>query len=155
MKRGIVLMLVGLLLGVGSLSAQYIVVGGYVTLPSQGVRWLSDRPDLKGKALLVEFFHSANAQCRERVEEVNRLAHTYNNILNVAVVAREPVEQVADILLHQYQYAYIALDEQGTLFAQYEVPHVPYALLLSERGEVLWFGNPTHLNAETIEQLLD
>lgn len=88
------------------------------------------------------------------MEEVNNLAYTYNNILDVVVVAREPVEQVASILLHDYQNAYVALDEQGNLFRQLEVPHVPYALLLSPQGEVLWLGNPTKLTTAILDKLL-
>lgn len=141
------------LLGAGVLSAQRVVVGSYV-LTSMDTEWLTDAPNLKGKALFVEFFHSANADCRARVEEVNELAYTYNNIMNVVVVAHEPAEQVASLLLHDYQNAYVAIDEQGLFFGRFEVPHVPYALLISERGEVLWLGNPMRLDKKTIEKLL-
>lgn len=141
------------MLGACALSAQRVAVGGYVA-PLQTTGWLTDCPNLKGKALLVEFFHSTNEQCKARVEEVNELAHTYNNILNVVVVAREPAEQVASILLHDYQNAYVALDEKGVIFEQLEVPHVPYAMLISPRGQVLWLGNPTRLTRATIEKLL-
>ena len=153
MKR-LVLIVMCVMLGAGALSAQRLVaVGRYIT-PTMNVKWLSDSPALGGKALLLEFFHSANSDCRSRVEEVNDLAYTYNNILDVVVVAREPVEQVASILLHDYQNAYVGIDEQGALFGQMEVPHVPYAILLSPRGEVLWLGNPTKLTTATLDKLL-
>ena len=141
-------------LGVGVLSAQRVSVGRYV-MPTLDAVWLSDRPALNdGKALFLEFFHSTNTQCRARVDEVNELAYTYNNILNVVVVAREPAEQVASILLHDYQNAYVAIDENGDVFKQLEVPHVPYSILISAQGEVLWIGNPTRLTKATREKLL-
>lgn len=141
-------------LGAGVLSAQRVAVGRYV-VPTLDAVWLSDRPVLnKGKALFLEFFHSTNQQCRARVDEVNELAYTYNNILDVVVVAREPAEQVASILLHDYQNAYVAIDENGDVFKQLEVPHVPYSILISAQGEVLWAGNPTRLTQATIEKLL-
>ena len=154
MKR-FLLIVVCVVLGVGALSAQRVAVGGYVApLHTNTMEWLTDTPNLKGKHLLVEFFHSANEQCRARVEEVNELAYTYNNILNVVVVAREPAEQVASLLLHDYQNAYVAIDERGVIFGQFEVPHVPYALLLSPQGQILWLGNPTRLTRVTIEDIL-
>ena len=88
------------------------------------------------------------------MEEVNDLAYVHGKALNVIVVAREPAEQVASTLLHDYQNAYVAIDEEGALFAQMEVPHVPYTILLSPRGEVLWLGNPTKLTTATLEKLL-
>ena len=157
-------------LGVGVLSAQRVSVGRYV-MPTLDAVWLSDRPALNdGKALFLEFFHSTNTQCRARVDEVNELAYTYNNILNVVVVAREPAEQVASILLHDYQNAYVAIDE----IARQVIRDIGYnsgemcfdgnscAVLTSVHaqspdiamGEVLWIGNPTRLTKATIEKLL-
>ena len=126
------------MLGACALSAQRVAVGGYVA-PLQTTGWLTDCPNLKGKALLVEFFHSTNEQCKARVEEVNELAHTYNNILNVVVVAREPAEQVASILLHDYQNAYVALDEKGVFLSSWRCHTSP--MPCSSRHEVRSWGS--------------
>ncbi len=141
-------------LGTGVLSAQRVAVGRYV-MPAMDVVWLSDRPVLNnGKILFLEFFHSTNELCRARVDEVNELAYTYNNILNVVVVAREPAEQVASLLLHDYQNAYVAIDEKGVVFKQLDVPHVPYSIFISAQGKILWAGNPARLTMATIEKIL-
>lgn len=124
------------------------LVGGDV------VEWITDRPQLKGRALLLDFFHTNNQLCLERVDEVNRWADKLSEKLNVVVVTREPSEQVAPILMHEYQYCYVAIDERGVLFQRYEVPYVPYAVLMDHRGEVLWIGNASSLRLETIENLL-
>lgn len=134
-------------------AAQRLAVGGYAPVMEKAL-WLTDTPQLQGKAVLLEFFHSTNSDCRERIEVANEWADTYNNIMNVVMIAREPAEQVASLLLHDYQYAYVAIDEAGRFFNLYEVPHVPYALLLSPQGEILYMGNPKHLDTKTIEKLL-
>lgn len=157
MKRLVTMVVCALVLTCGTMCAQQRhAVGGYALPIGNHREWLSDRPeDLVGKALLVEFVHTANSRCREDVEKANEWAHTYNNILNVVMVTREPAEQVVAVLMHEYQYAYVALDEQGTIYRKFEVPHVPYAVLLSPQGGVLWMGNPANLNGEMLEQLLD
>lgn len=158
MKRFVLILLATLcgvwVLGIDSLAAQSVVVGARAPR-LQGNEWLTDSPDLKGKALLVEFFHSTNQTCRERIEPLNNLGNRFKEQLNVVVVVREPREQVVNLLLHEYQYFYIALDEQGSIFRTFEVRYVPYAVLMDHRGNILWTGNSSQLTDSVIDKYIN
>lgn len=134
-------------------SAQVITVGARAPRLSNS-EWLTDTPSLRGKALIVEFFHSTNDACQERIEPLNSLADTYKERLNVVVVAREPREQIAEMLLHDYQFFYVAIDEGGRVFKDFEVRYVPYSLLIDERGTILWTGNSALLDGKIIDKYL-
>lgn len=156
MKRALICIFVYLCVAMPEVWSQRVVVGGELsrTLSREGVEWLTDRPSTRGKALLVEFFHTTNVACMEHVDVLNEWAGELAEWLNVVVVTREPSEQVAPILMHEYQYSYVAIDEGGVLFNLYEVPYVPYAVLIDPKGEVLWVGNGAALSKENIKKLL-
>ncbi len=136
------------------LAAQHVEVGAYAP-KIEGVEWISDCPDSQGKYLLIQFFHSANHHCREGIELCNNLAREYRSVMDVVTLTREPAEQVAAMLLHQYQYCYVATDESGELFRAFETDHVPYALMVDPNGHIIWAGNPTRLTTTNIEKLLN
>ena len=63
-------------------------------------------------------------------------------------------EQVADMLLHEYQYFYVATNENGSVFRLFDVTHVPYAVIVNAKGIIVWAGNPLTLTDKTIEKIL-
>ena len=146
-------LLLAIVLGTSSAHAQSITQGARAPRLSSSA-WLTDRPTLKGKALLVEFFHSTNQECRERIDELNQIAALYKESLNVVVVAREPQEQIAEMMLHEYQHFYVAIDEAGTIFKSFDVRYVPYSVLTNHRGVILWTGNSALLDQSTIDKII-
>ncbi len=136
-----------------SLLAQRVVVGSRAP-QIKGVEWISDRLEKSDKALMVEFFHSSNKDCREHIDHLNALACDYRHEMDVLMLTREPSEQVAGMLLHEYQYFYIAADESGGLFRAFDVKHVPYAVIISPKGVVVWAGNPLTLTNEILKKTL-
>lgn len=136
-----------------TLSAQRVEVGYYAPR-IEGVEWISDPYVASNKYLLVEFFHSTNQDCRARIEVCNSLARDYRNSLEVVMFTREPSEQVASMLLHDYQYFYVGVDESGKLFRAFGTNYVPYAVVINPKGRIVWTGNPTLLTKDTLEKLL-
>lgn len=118
------------------------------------VEWISDCPEKSNKAMMVEFFHSSNEECREHIEHLNALACDYRKEMDVVMLTREPSEQVAGMLLHEYQYFYVATDESGAMFRAFGVSHVPYAVIVNRKGVIVWCGNPMILNYATLKKLL-
>lgn len=133
--------------------AQRVEVGSYAPY-IHNVEWISDRPDRSDKALMVEFFHSSNRDCREHIDHLNALACDYRKEMDVVMLTREPSEQVAGMLLHEYQYFYVATDESGDMFRAFGVSHVPYAVIANRNGVIVWCGNPLVLNDSAIKKLL-
>ncbi len=153
MKRVLVIILL-IASAVSHISAQNVEVGAYAP-PIGNVEWISDKPELSPeKFLLIEFFHSANSDCRKEIEECNERARIYRDTMDVIVLTREPSEQVAGMLLHQYQYFYVATDESGETFRSFGTNHVPYALIVNPKGAIVWAGNPVRLTTTTIDKIL-
>lgn len=153
MKRTLCILIA--LLGITlSLSAQRVEVG--LSAPRiGGVEWISDTPELKESVRLLIFFHSSNEECRTGIANCNALAYEFRNDVNIVVITKEPAEQVASLLMHEYQFFYAATDEDGSLFEAFNVRHVPYAVIINREGEVAWMGNPLYLKKKTIQQIID
>ena len=152
MRRLAIILLLTLLF-VGTISAQKVAIGSRAPRIER-VEWLSDRPDMVGRAMLVEFFHSSNTICRSRIDYCNRLAAELTDSLTLVIVAREPEEQIAPLLFKEYQYYYIAVDSSGELCKSYGVPYVPYSVVVGRRGIVRWTGNSQTLDLPTLHTII-
>ena len=103
MKRFLCILLVAIACSnAASLWAQRVEVGSRAPHIAD-VEWISDPLEESGKWLMVEFFHSSNKDCREHIDHLNALAKDYRHDMEVLVLTREPSEQVAAMLLHEYQ----------------------------------------------------
>lgn len=152
MKR--TLCIIFLLLGAAlSLSAQQVEVGSRAPRIGQ-VEWISDTPQLGERALMVEFFHSSNKDCRDHIAPCNTISHMFLDEMDVVMLTREPSEQVASLLMHEYQFFYVASDESGATFRAFGAKHVPYAVIIDTKGVIVWTGNPWSLTKEIIENAI-
>lgn len=153
MKR-LFCILLSAIFGLLTAAAQLVEVGSHAPR-IRNVEWISDRPELADERfLMVEFFHSAAEDSRAHIEPCNALARDYRKQMDVVVLTREPAEQVAGMLLHEYQYFYVASDESGQTYRAFGVSHVPYAVIVNPKGIIVWAGNPIKLTTTTIEKLL-
>lgn len=137
----------------GAVSAQKLVIGEKA--PELKVaEWLSGEPSTEGKALLIEFFHTSSKPSVARLETLDSLANRYSDRLNVAVVSKEAKERVEEILQPGSRAYYPALDDAGRTFESFGVSFVPFGVLVDKKGRVVWFGNPSSLDEETLEGAL-
>jgi hypothetical protein len=153
MKRTLCI-LFALLGAAASLRAQRAEVGAKAPRIS-GVEWISDAPEEIGGITMVLFFHSSNKECRELIEVCNALAYNFRDNMNVIVLTREPAEQVASLLMHDYQFFYVATDEKGDLFEDFGARHVPYAVIINRKGRIEWTGNPCYIDQNTIQNIIN
>lgn len=153
MKRTLCILL-ALLGAAASLRAQRAEVGAKAPRIS-GVEWISDAPEEIDGIKMVLFFHSANKECREQIESYNAMAYQFRDDMSVIVITREPAEQVASLLMHDYQFFYVATDEDGDLFEDFSVRHVPYAVIINRKGRIEWAGNPCHIDNSTIKNIIN
>lgn len=154
MKR-LVSIVVLLVAAVWSLWGQRVEVGAKAPRIRE-VEWISDKFETPATPMpmLVEFFHSTNSDCRARIDVCNEIAKHLRHELRVVMLTREPAEQVASMLLHEYQYFYVASDERGDTFRAFGVNHVPYAVVVGASGKVVWCGNPVELTTEQLKKII-
>lgn len=142
----LVLALVG---GATVLHARNFVTGSRMQRLS-AKEWCNDRkPSLKRKAVLVEFFSSANPSVLAHVEHLELIASANAELLETVVIAREPAE-VMERIFPVGNRCFVAIDADGSLFDRYGVRTVPCTVLLDRRGRVVWSGDPATLTDERI-----
>lgn len=116
--------------------------------------WLTAKPNLDGKSVMVEFFHSTNKYSVSRLRELDRLARSSNGKLAVVVVTREHDPKVKSLITNGGPAYYAMLDDAGKTFTAYGTKFVPYAVIYDRKGRVIWLGNPTSLTNEDIIKML-
>lgn len=106
--------------------------------------------------ILVEFWAPWCVPCRERVPVLNRLQRDYGRQgLHVIGMAREPPRELAEFARRVPVEYPVGCDPGGTLFAQMGLRSLPYAVLVDRNGIIVWQGDPSDLNRETIETTLE
>jgi thiol-disulfide isomerase/thioredoxin len=116
-------------------------------------KWLGDKPSLEGKFVLVNFWATWSAPCRQCVPELNALQKKYADKLVVVGVSAEPENDVADMSEPRIEYA-LAIDAKAKLTAAASVTSIPSILLLDPKGVVLFQGHPAALTEKKLQAIL-
>lgn len=132
--------------------AQKLITG--VKAPDLKISEYLTAEPVGGEPLLIEFFYSPSQPCLNYLPVLNELAKANAGRISVLLLAREERDKIAS-LMEDKGYAFaVALDDQGKTFTSYGVQFVPFGVLLDAKGRVLWFGNSTQLNQQTIDSAL-
>lgn len=149
----ILLTLAAVFAGVTGAGAQKLAIGAKAP-ELQVAEWLNQSPD-DGKARLIDFFHTSSDEAVSLLEQMNAYAAKFDNRLAVIIIAREEGGKVSPVVLKDSPKYHAALDEGGKTFAGFGVTVVPFGVITDARGKVLWFGNPTQLDEQVLEKLLE
>ena len=104
-------------------------------------KWLSDKPALEGKFVLISFWAPWSAPCKQWIPELNALQKKYADKLVVVGVSAAPETEIADMPEPQLAFA-SAIDAKAKLSAAAGVTSIPYVLLCDPKGTVLYQGHP-------------
>ncbi len=107
--------------------------------------WAGETPRLAGIPCLIEFALTAG----NRAAALDRLASQYAGRMNVVVVFRDKAPEDAESHLF-----FAGVDDAGKSFAACRVQYVPFTVLVDSSWKVVWFGNPSSLAMEEIDNLL-
>lgn len=147
--RKLFILIAAVALSASTLSGQRLMVGDKA--PEIKGKWMAGTPDLSGKTVMVEFYHSTNASSAARLSELDKLARDSRNKMVVVVVTREHTPNVAAQLTSGGP-AYYPLLDSGTTFPAYKVQYVPFSVIYDRKGRILWLGNPSSMSKEEIMQ---
>jgi len=122
--------------------------------------WLGDRPDTKGKYVLLEVWNTWCPPCRRSIELLNRLHKKFGEeLVVIALCDEEPdvVEKMTKAGEHKME-CYNAIDTRKRTRDALEVVGVPHAIVIEPGGYVVWEGFPLQpgfeLTGEKIERIL-
>ena len=123
--------------------------------------WLSDKPDLKGKTLLIDFWATWCAPCRKLIPELEQWQEKFKGDLVVVGLTGEPkktVEDFTDLRGASVKYA-MARDGHNRTNKEIGINGIPHVLIISSDGVVRWQGYPLDendtLTEAKVKQIID
>ena len=120
--------------------------------------WLSAKPEMKGKMVMVDFWATWCPPCREAIPNINELHKKFKDRLVVIGLSDENAATVKKMEKPVLEY-HSAVDKEGEFKKFFEVKGIPHVVLMDPTGVVRWQGNPLSpadpLNEERVLGLLD
>jgi len=116
--------------------------------------WLTDKPDTKGKYVLIEFWNTWCPPCRRSLAVLNGFHKKYGTELVVIGVCDEEPQTVRNFKTHKIEF-FSAIDTQARTKKEFGVFGVPHAVILEPEGYVIWEGFPLLKGYELTDKIID
>lgn len=124
-------------------------------------KWVGNTPvtleSAKGKVLVVEFWATWCAPCRQTIPQINKLHKKYGDKEVVFVGVTEEEEAPARKFMETVAMDYhVGLDTGGKTNDAYmkNIPGIPHAFVVDREGKVVWHGHPLARLDRVVEQLV-
>jgi len=120
-------------------------------------KWLTGKPETRGKYLLIEFWATWCRQCRLAVPRLNNLHRKFAEDLIVIGISDEEEDVVRRLEEPRIEY-YLAIDTQAGMKDKVGVFGIPHVIIAEPGGYVVWEGFPLlkghELTEEVVEKIL-
>jgi thiol-disulfide isomerase/thioredoxin len=127
--------------------------------PLQVEKWLTAKPDTKGKFVLIDFWGTWCGACRTLIPELNAYQKKFGDKLVVIGLTDEDEATVRKMTVPKMEYA-SAIDTMGCTKRDLQVWSFPHVIIVDPKGIVRWEGFPRKrgpdyvLNEVVIENLI-
>lgn len=115
--------------------------------------WISQKPDMEGKYLLVDFWATWCGPCIRAIPHMNDLHAAFKDQLTIVGLSRESRAKVESMKSPRMDY-YSAIDPQSRMGSFFEIRSIPHVVLMDPDGTVLYKGHPARLTKEKVAALL-
>jgi len=112
-------------------------------------KWLTDKPVLEGKFVLVTFWAPWSIPCKKSLTELNALQRKFLNKLVIVGVTSES-EIPSDL---KVEFA-SAVDSKSKLSGALGINSIPTVLLLDNKGIIRYQGHPAAVSEKKLEALI-
>lgn len=116
-------------------------------------KWLGDKPDLKGKFILLSFWAPWSFPSKKAIPQLNALQKKFNKGLAVIAMASDPQDDVEAMTNPKIEFA-STIDEKGKLRSTFRISTIPSVVLIDPKGVVLYEGHPAALNETQLQTIL-
>ena len=118
-------------------------------------QWLTPSPpDPKGKFVMVFFWVTSAAQCRNEIERLNEFTAKFADRLVIIGLSNEKVEDMLKMTSPHVNF-YAGTDTQSRSMLAFEVKAIPHLVLIDPSGIVRYEGIPKYLDDKQLQHLLD
>lgn len=116
-------------------------------------QWLTEKPDTKGKFVLVDFWATWCGPCKKTIPELNNFKKEFQKDLVIIGVSDETKENVNKLVSPKIEY-YSAIDTKRTMYNSLEIQGIPHCILINPQGIVCWEGFPLLDNFELTSKVI-
>ncbi|MCW2119348.1 TlpA family protein disulfide reductase [Flavobacterium sp. 7A] len=121
-------------------------------------KWLTDKPNTKGKFILIDFWATWCGPCKMAIPELNRFKTEFESDLVVIGISDESKGKVNSLISPKIEYS-SAIDSERTMYEALEIKGIPHCILIDPDGIVRWEGYPIlsgfKLTSEVIKDIIE
>lgn len=119
-----------------------------------GLDYFKNRPDLKGKPAIVEFWATWCPPCRKSIPHLNEIYKKYESKgLQVLGITDEP-NQTIRAFVKTIPIDYPVATSRPDFSDKFGISGIPHAFLVDKTGKIVWQGHPMSLKETEIEKVL-
>lgn len=104
-------------------------------------KWVTTKPEIKGKFILIDFWATWCAPCRKLIPKLNDFHNEFVEDLVVIGLSSESKSKVRRMKYPIIEY-FSAIDRSKRLMKKIKVERIPYCILVNPDGIVVWEGHP-------------
>lgn len=116
--------------------------------------WLTDKPDMKGKFILIDFWATWCGPCRKAIPDMNAYHQKFKDQLVVVGLSDESPSVIKKMKSPTMKY-YSAYDTKRRLNKAYKVSGIPHCVIIDPNGIVVWEGWPQQRGYELTEKVIE
>jgi thiol-disulfide isomerase/thioredoxin len=121
--------------------------------------WLTDKPDTKGKVVLIDFWATWCPPCRTLIPELAQWQAKFKNDLVVIGISDEKESVVRDYFKKDGMKYAMAVDSKSATKKLLGINGIPHVLIIGTDNIVRWQGFPggdnDTLTEATLQQIID
>lgn len=124
-------------------------------IPELKLSFVGEKPELAGKALILEFWATWCDPCRDSIPHLNEFAKAYQDKgLVVIGVTKEDETPVRDFVKEVPIRYFIGRDPAAALAGHFGITIIPHAMIVDKNGKITWEGHPLTMQPGDIEAAL-
>jgi cytochrome c biogenesis protein CcmG/thiol:disulfide interchange protein DsbE len=116
-------------------------------------KWLTDKPDTKGKYVLIEYWATWCGPCRRSIPLLNGFHKKYGDELVVIGISEESEEDVRKMVEPKIDF-HLAIDTKKRMKNELGVFGIPHIIILEPGGCVIWEGFPLQKGYELTDEII-
>ncbi len=116
-------------------------------------KWLTEKPNTKGKFILIDFWATWCGPCKKVIPELNDFSKKFKDQLVVIGITNEPKRVIKKMKDPKITY-YNAIDTKQRLYSIYEIKGIPHCVIINPDGIVVWEGWPQQKGFELTEKVI-